>query len=189
MTAGGTRKPRRADGHLHTNAEAGETFPMSAGFKDFTERMRPTLDHAFRAQLSGLTNDVVFKHGVSFESALAVGKMIRGCLLCLIADCLGAAAGTAVPRAVAVELIQAASLLHDDFVDQDTVRRNQSATWTLEGARRTVLLGDLIFASAIKMMTDLGREDGSTIANAIAQVSKGAVQEPVDPLVLAREIE
>ena len=162
---------------------------MFAGFKDFTEWVRPPLDHAFRAHLSDLTNDIVFKHGVSLESALAGGKMIRGCLLCLITDCLGGALETAIPRAVAVELIQAASLLHDDFVDQDTVRRNQSATWTLEGARRTVLLGDLIFASAIKMMADLGREDGSIISSAIVQVSRGAVQEPVDPLVLAREIE
>lgn len=162
---------------------------MFAGFKDFMEWVRPPLDHAFRAHLFNLTNDIAFKHGTSLESALAGGKMIRGCLLYLITDCLGGVPEAAIPRAVAVELIQAASLLHDDFVDQDSVRRNQSATWTLEGARRTVLLGDLIFASAIKTMADLGREDGSIIANAIAQVSSGAVQEPVDPLVLAREIE
>ena len=162
---------------------------MFAGFKDFTEWVRPTLELAFRAHLSDLTNDIVFKHGISFESALAGGKMIRGCLLRLITDCLGGVPEAAIPRAVAVELIQAASLLHDDFVDQDTVRRNQSATWTLEGARRTVLLGDLIFASAIKMMAELGREDGSIISSAIVQVSRGAVQEHVDPLVLAREIE
>ena len=145
--------------------------------------------HAFRAHLSALTNDVSFKNRVSFESALVRGKMIRGCLLCLITNSLGGDLETAIPRAVAVELIQAASLIHDDIVDQDTVRRNHPATWTLEGARRAVLLGDLIFASAIKMMSDLGREDGSIISDAIAQVSRGAIQEPLDPLVLAREIE
>lgn len=162
---------------------------MFADFNDFTEWVRPKLDDAFKTHLSDLTSGIALRDGVSFESALVGGKMIRGCLLCLVTNCLGGVLETAIPRAVAVELIQAASLLHDDFVDQDTVRRNRPATWTLEGARRAVLLGDLIFASAIKMMNDLGWEDGSIISNAIAQVSRGAIQEPMNPLVLSREIE
>jgi hypothetical protein len=80
-------------------------------------------------------------------------------------------------------------LIHDDFVDQDTVRRGRPATWTIEGPRRAVLIGDVIFASAIKMMSDLGREDGATVSDAIAQVSRGALHEPLDPLALAGEIE
>jgi hypothetical protein len=162
---------------------------MFAAFDDFTEWVRPKLDHAFRTHLYALTGGIAMKDRASFESALAGGKMIRGCLLCLMADCLGGALEAAIPRAVAVELIQAASLLHDDLVDQDTVRRCQPATWTLEGARQAVLLGDLIFASAINMMNDLGREDGSIISRAIARVSRGAMQEPVNPPALVREIE
>jgi geranylgeranyl pyrophosphate synthase len=38
------------------------------------------------------------------------------------------------PRAVAIELIQAATPIHDDFVDQDTVRGNRPQP-DLEGAR------------------------------------------------------
>jgi hypothetical protein len=95
----------------------------------------------------------------------------------------------AIPRAIAVELIQTATLIHDDFVDQDTMRRGRSAVWTVEGARRAVLIGDVIFASAIEMMSDLGKEDGAAVSHAIAQVSKGALHEPLDPVALAREIE
>ncbi|HSR10320.1 MAG TPA: polyprenyl synthetase family protein, partial [Thermodesulfobacteriota bacterium] len=58
------------------------------------------------------------------------------------------------------------------------------AAWTLEGARRAVLIGDVVFAGAIKMMADLGREDGAAAALAIAQVSSGALNEPLDPLDL-----
>jgi geranylgeranyl pyrophosphate synthase len=172
-----------------TKAQRSEAIPMFADFNDFTEWLKPKLAYAFKTQLSNLTGGIALMDSVSFESALAGGKMIRGCLLCLITNCLGGSIETALPRAIAVELIQAASLLHDDFVDQDTIRRNEQATWTLEGARRAVLLGDVIFASAIKMMSDLGREEGTAISNAIAQVARGAVQEPLDPQALLREIE
>ena len=97
---------------------------------------------------------------------------------------LGARWIDALPRAVALELIQTATLIHDDFVDQHEQRRNLPALWTLEGARKAVLLGDVIFASAIQLMSELGREDGLIISNAIAEVSRGAYQEPLDPCSL-----
>ena len=162
---------------------------MFVDFNDFTSTVKPELDDALRKQLWSLTNGIPLSDATSFEAAIAGGKMIRGCLLCLIAKSLGGTAEAAFPHAIAIELIQAASLLHDDFVDQDTIRRNKPATWTLEGARRTVLLGDFIFASAIKMMNTLGWEEGSIIANAIVQLSRGAIQEPVNFHLLSREIE
>jgi hypothetical protein len=162
---------------------------MFTRFQDYTQWVKPRLDDALKFQLSDLLKDIALQDRAAFDLALAGGKKIRGSLLCLISHALGGVFETALPRAVAVEFVQAASLIHDDFVDQDTVRRNQPATWTLEGARRSVLLGDVIFASAIKMMSDLGRQDGSLISHAIAQVSMGAMHEPLNPQILAREIQ
>jgi geranylgeranyl pyrophosphate synthase len=88
-----------------------------------------------------------------------------------------------------LELIQTATLIHDDFVDQHERRRDLPALWTLEGARRAVLLGDVIFASAIQSMSELGREDGLIISNAIAEVSRGAYQEPLNPCSLLEMFE
>jgi len=157
-------------------------------FQDYTRWVRPRLDDALKSLLFDLMNDIALRDRTALDSSLASGKKIRGSLLCLISQALGGSMETALPRAVAVELVQAASLIHDDFIDQDTVRRNRPATWTLEGARRAVLLGDVIFASAIKMMSDLGRQDGSVISHAIAQVSRGALHEPLSPQLLVREI-
>jgi len=147
------------------------------------------LDLAFKKELSVLLGGIAAKDLGSLITGLEAGKKIRGCLCCMINDALGGGPESAIPRAVAVELIQAATLIHDDFVDQDAFRRNRPAVWTLEGARRAVLIGDVIFASAIKGMNDLSREDGVTVSHAIAQVSKGALFEPLDPQVLAGEIE
>jgi hypothetical protein len=163
--------------------------PLFTHFQDYAAYVRPRLNDAFKAQLSELFQDVALRNGAALHSALADGKKIRGSLLCLVGKALGAELETALPRAVAVEFIQAASLIHDDFVDQDTVRRNQPATWTLEGARQAVLIGDVIFATAIKKMSDLGREEGAVVSDAIAQVARGAVHEPLSPLMLARAIE
>jgi hypothetical protein len=107
----------------------------------------------------------------------------------MISEVLGGTIESAAPRAVAVELIQAATLIHDDFVDPDRLRGIRPAAWTLEGARRAVLIGDVIFAAAIKMMNELGREEGLAVSQAIAQVSRGALHEPLDPLALTRQIE
>ncbi len=162
---------------------------MQTDFQDYVRTRKLGLDEAFREQLSSLLGNVPLKGNEVLLGVLGAGKKIRGCLTCLFGEALGGSLKEAMPRAVAVELIQAATLIHDDFVDQDTTRRNRPAAWTLEGARQAVLIGDVIFATAIQMMNDLGREDGLAVSRAIAQVARGALHEPLDPLALAVEIE
>jgi hypothetical protein len=159
------------------------------GFEAYLGARRDQLDDALGKAFSLLFEHVEAKDTATLMLILEAGKKLRGCLSCLVSDALGGHPGAAIPAAVAVEMVQAATLIHDDYVDQDTVRRGKPAVWTLEGARRAVLIGDLVFASAIAMMSDLGREQGSTISHAIAHVSKGALHEPLDPLVLAGRIE
>jgi hypothetical protein len=161
---------------------------MFMGFQDYLGALKPKLDEAFKRQLSISLGSITMRDAASFMGTLEAGKKIRGCLSCMISEALGGTLESVIPRAVAVELIQAATLIHDDFVDQDRVRGNRPAAWTLEGARRAVLMGDVIFATAIKMMNDLSREDGVAVSRAIAQVSTGALHEPMDPLTLTREI-
>ena len=51
--------------------------------------------------------------------------------------------------AAAVEILHAASLLHDDIVDGGTRRRGEPAVWVSEGARAAVILGDLLMSLAV----------------------------------------
>jgi hypothetical protein len=162
---------------------------MPIGFEDYLGILKQRMDDAFGKALSTLLGNVPMENTASLMEILQAGKKIRGCLSCMVSEALGGTLEAAIPRAVAVELIQAATLIHDDFVDQDTLRRNRPAAWTLEGARRAVLIGDVIFATAIEMMNDLGWEDGLVVSHAIAQVSKGALHEPLDPLDVIREVE
>lgn len=161
---------------------------MWKSFKEYLADRKSVLDKAFREHLAAAIGNVALKEA-SLAGTLESGKKIRGGLACLINEVLGGTLDSAIPRAVAVELIQTATLMHDDFVDQDTIRRNRPAAWTLEGARRAVLMGDVIFATAIKMMNDLGHEDGAVVSQAIAQIALGALHEPLDAAMLAREID
>ena len=118
---------------------------MFSSFQDFWRIHKPILDEAFRRQISDLLENISLQQMPALMATLEAGKKIRGCLACLITNALGGELDSAIPRAVAIELIQAATLIHDDFVDQDTIRGNRPAAWTLEGARRAVLIGEKTF--------------------------------------------
>ena len=162
---------------------------MIDSFQDYAESVKPLLDTGFTGQLATVLGDTGPLQTYGGAKVLTGGKRIRGSLVCLVTAALGGSLEDALPRAVALELIQTASLIHDDFVDQHQQRRDLPALWTLEGARRAVLLGDVIFASAIQSMSELGREDGLVISNEIAEVSRGAYQEHLDPHSLLETLE
>ncbi len=149
---------------------------MLAHFQDYAEKIRPKLDASLASHLAHLLRETRPLQSDA-PPILTGGKKIRGTLACLVTMALGGDLENALPRAIAVELIHTATLIHDDFVDQHKLRRNSPALWTLAGARRAVLVGDVIFASAIQMMSELGREDGLIVSRAIAEVSRGAYQE------------
>src|ERR1039457_6292380 len=149
---------------------------MTGSFQNYAESVKPLLDAGFTDQLAGLLGDAESLKAYGGAKVLTGGKRIRGALVCLVTVTLGGALEDALPRAIALELIQTATLIHDDFVDQHEQRRDLPALWTLEGSRRAVLIGDIIFASAIQRMSELGREEGLIVSNAIAEVSRGAYQ-------------
>lgn len=157
-------------------------------FIGYWQSIQAELDRGFAQWMPDLARELSATHQASIQQAVTGGKRLRGCLVCLTAEALGGRRAAAIPRAVAIECIQAASLIHDDYVDGDTLRRQRPAIWTVEGARRAVLLGDLIFATAIWQMAELGREDGATLARAIATVARGAYREALGPAELAAAV-
>ncbi|MEU7133737.1 polyprenyl synthetase family protein [Streptomyces sp. NPDC046261] len=82
------------------------------------------------------------------------GKAVRPALVFLAARAVGGSAECAVPGAVAVELIHDFSLLHDDVIDGDPMRRHQSAAWMVYGTPAAVLAGDALLVSALCTLAD-----------------------------------
>jgi len=121
------------------------------------------------------------------ETLVLDGKCARGGLVMLVCEALGGQRRDALPRAVLIECVQAATLVHDDVVDGDAIRRGQPALWTALGQRRAILLGDLLFATALMRAAHLGYADVKVLANAIGTVASGAYREPLDERDLARQ--
>lgn len=82
----------------------------------------------------------------------AQGKGVRQALAVLGAEAVGAKPDSAVPGAVAVELIHTFSLLHDDIMDGDETRRQRATAWKAYGTGPAVLAGDALFALAVQTL-------------------------------------
>jgi geranylgeranyl pyrophosphate synthase len=88
----------------------------------------------------------------------AGGKRLRPALMFL---CYGAAGGqdieTVRPYAVGCELIHTATLLHDDVIDDGTVRRGEPTANIVFGEINSVLSGDYLVAHVIDELLELER--------------------------------
>ncbi|MFF9405148.1 polyprenyl synthetase family protein [Streptomyces anandii] len=80
------------------------------------------------------------------------GKGVRQALAVLGAEAAGAPGAAGVPAAVAVELVHTFSLLHDDIMDGDAMRRGRPAVWKAYGTGPAVLAGDALFALAVQTL-------------------------------------
>jgi octaprenyl-diphosphate synthase len=85
------------------------------------------------------------------------GKRIRPALLLLACGLCGYRGERAAVLASVVEFIHTATLLHDDIIDQATVRRGRSSVNSRWGNDITVLLGDFLYTKA--MATALSRDN------------------------------
>jgi geranylgeranyl diphosphate synthase type I len=84
------------------------------------------------------------------------GKALRPTLALLAAEAVGFAAPAAVPAAVAVELVHNFSLLHDDVLDRDAVRRHRPAAWVVFGTGAAILAGDALLTLAFDVLASSG---------------------------------
>jgi hypothetical protein len=135
-------------------SEALSATPSSPDLHWYWEQVRSRIDAELAQSAPVLFERASADLQKAVQRTIAGGKRIRGCLVCLVCEALDGGIEAAVPRALAIEYVQTASLLHDDFVDDDRVRRHRAAEWTVQGARRAVLLADVVFATAIEHMAD-----------------------------------
>jgi len=83
-----------------------------------------------------------------FESG---GKRMRPALLLLCARLLDRLGDEAVTYAAVVEFIHAATLIHDDIIDHAPLRRGRRTVNAMWGSNLTVLLGDWLYTTAMRM--------------------------------------
>jgi octaprenyl-diphosphate synthase len=86
----------------------------------------------------------------------AGGKRIRPTLALLFANAHGYRATHHHQLAAIVEFIHTATLLHDDVVDESSLRRGRETANALFGNAASVLVGDFLYSRAFQMMVSIG---------------------------------
>ena len=104
-----------------------------------------------------LASDVALIDQISRYIIGAGGKRIRPKLVLLFASALGFAGRERFELAAIVEFIHTATLLHDDVVDESSLRRGRETANALFGNAASVLVGDFLYSRAFQMMVSVNR--------------------------------
>ncbi|HJW56363.1 MAG TPA: octaprenyl diphosphate synthase [Burkholderiaceae bacterium] len=103
-----------------------------------------------------LHSDVPLVNQIAEYIISAGGKRIRPMLVLLMANAYGYRNGHHHKLAAVVEFIHTATLLHDDVVDESSLRRGRKTANALFGNAASVLVGDFVYSRAFQIMVSIG---------------------------------
>lgn len=118
--------------------------------------------------------------GIRLKGTMNKGKKFRPMLTLLCCEACGGKRQEAIDFAVTMELIHQSSLFHDDVLDQDALRRGDSAMWVLASVGKAIMSGDAGFAKALKIISKYGPKATMAGAACIYALARGAVKEAMD---------
>jgi octaprenyl-diphosphate synthase len=102
-----------------------------------------------------LHSDVALVNQIAEYIISAGGKRIRPVLVLLLANAYGYRGTGHHELAAVVEFIHTATLLHDDVVDESSMRRGRQTANAMFGNAASVLVGDFLYSRSFEMMTAL----------------------------------
>ncbi|HNR94424.1 MAG TPA: polyprenyl synthetase family protein [Kiritimatiellia bacterium] len=126
-------------------------------------------EEAFINGVRARINELLAAELPDFSRIPEGGKMLRARLVYAVG-------GRNPDAAAAVELMHGGSLLHDDIIDNGILRRGRPAFWKTHGAKGAILLGDMHFFLALKLLNGRPQMQQDLIEMA-GMVCKAAAEE------------
>ncbi len=109
------------------------------------------------------------------------GKGIRPCFMALVAELVGGSWETLRRAAMVIEAIHLSSLLHDDVVDGSELRRGVATMNAQHSNKISVLFGDHIFISALKIASELENSEAIRIIHrAVKRMVEGEISDTLN---------
>ena len=125
---------------------------------------------------SQLTSDVALINQLGIYIVNSGGKRLRPLLATLAARAVGYQGKDHITLATIIEFIHTATLLHDDVVDESTLRRGKETANAVFGNQASVLVGDFLYTRAFQLMVSLKRmEVMAILADATNKIAEGEV--------------
>lgn len=112
------------------------------------------VDQVIRERLS---SQVALINQISNYIIGAGGKRIRPRLVLLFAQANGYCGTDHYEMAAVVEFIHTATLLHDDVVDESSLRRGRATANAMFGNAASVLVGDFLYSRSFQMMVSINQ--------------------------------
>ncbi len=108
----------------------------------------------------------------------AGGKRLRPALLLLSAKICNYSGERGIKLATSIELIHTASLIHDDIIDNDTLRRGMPTINSQLGDTASVILGDFLYSLVFEVLAEDGDIDIiRSVATTTSQMAKGDLRQ------------
>jgi len=106
-------------------------------------------------------------------SLLPKGKRLRAKLVLKVAGI----SDESIKLAAVIEMIHAASLLHDDVIDEAMTRRGVKSLNATEGSKPAVMMGDILYSKGFEELVSFKKDISSIIASAVTQLSIGELMD------------
>lgn len=106
-------------------------------------------------------------------SKISSGKMLRSRLILAIAG----ESEESIKLCAIIELIQLASLLHDDVIDDSLMRRGKESLNALYGSKNAIMLGDALYSKAFFHLSSFSTPISQSVSNAVCLLSSGEIRD------------
>ena len=113
------------------------------------------------------------KEVTALYAKLPHGKRLRAKLILKIAG----SSLSVIKTAAVVEMIHAASLLHDDVIDDAYTRRSKPSLNALYGNKTAIMLGDILYSKGFFELNNISADVAKTVSNAVTQLSLGELKD------------
>lgn len=123
--------------------------------KNIMEMVAPDMSAVNQVIRAQLHSEVPLVNQISEYIISAGGKRIRPTLVLLVANTFTYSGKHHFDLAAIVEFIHTATLLHDDVVDESSLRRGRQTANALFGNAASVLVGDFLYSRAFQMMVSI----------------------------------
>ncbi|WP_121627415.1 polyprenyl synthetase family protein [Poseidonibacter antarcticus] len=124
---------------------------------------------AVKSQIKEFVRDCNDKKSLELLEKLATGKMLRSKLILKIAG----VNEESIKLCAIVEMIHAASLLHDDVIDESDTRRGKPSVNALYDNKTSIMFGDILYSRAFTQLTFMDKKIAFTVSNAVTLLSVG----------------
>lgn len=110
---------------------------------------------------------------LNLSSHLSQGKMLRSKLLLAISG----VSEDSLRACALIEMIQSASLLHDDVIDEAQIRRQKPSINALFGNKNAIMLGDVLYSKAFYELSCLDVRLAQSVSSAVVRLSIGEIED------------